>query len=241
MRPEGEARYLIVNADDFGLTRGVNQGIIEAHEHGIVTSASLMVRYPTAGEAADYARTHLDLSVGLHFDLGEWRYHNGQWAAAYQVVASSDPEAVEAELERQLARFEHLLGCAPNHLDSHQHVHQSEPSRSLLLGCASKLRVPLRDSSRRVSYCGRFYGQTAEGEPLPAGISHDGLRNIVRALAPGWTELGCHPGYAEGLDSVYLTEREEELRTLCSSETRQLLDEYRVELRSFRHLKSCGS
>ena len=54
----GAARVLIVNADDFGLSAGVNRGIVEAHERGIVTSASLMVRRPAAREAADYARTH---------------------------------------------------------------------------------------------------------------------------------------------------------------------------------------
>jgi len=45
-------RYLIVNADDFGQSQGVNRGVIAAHEHGIVTSASLMVRWPAAIEAA---------------------------------------------------------------------------------------------------------------------------------------------------------------------------------------------
>ena len=42
-------RHLIVNADDFGQSAGINRGIIEAHEHGIVTSTSLMVRWPAAG------------------------------------------------------------------------------------------------------------------------------------------------------------------------------------------------
>ena len=52
------ARHLIVNADDYGLTSGINRGIAEAHENGILTSASLMVRYPAAAEAAAYAKAH---------------------------------------------------------------------------------------------------------------------------------------------------------------------------------------
>src|SRR5579884_3453160 len=95
-------KHLIVNADDFGLTSGVNRGIIEAHEHGIVTSASLMVRGAAAKEAADYALGRAELSVGLHLDLAEWRYANGQWFAAYEVVDASDADAVERECERQL-------------------------------------------------------------------------------------------------------------------------------------------
>ncbi len=63
-------RYLIVNADDFGLSFGVNRGIIEAFEHGVVTSASLMVNWIGAAEAAAYARQHPTLSLGLHIDLG---------------------------------------------------------------------------------------------------------------------------------------------------------------------------
>ncbi|MGA2658858.1 MAG: ChbG/HpnK family deacetylase, partial [Verrucomicrobiota bacterium] len=55
-------RGLIVNADDFGLDPGVNRGIIKSHEYGIVTSASLMVRWPAAAEAAAYAREHPELS-----------------------------------------------------------------------------------------------------------------------------------------------------------------------------------
>jgi hypothetical protein len=65
------ARFLIVNADDFGLSEGVNRGIIEAHERGIVTSASLMVRNrPPRGGAIRANQPRL--SVGLHVDLGEW-------------------------------------------------------------------------------------------------------------------------------------------------------------------------
>src|SRR5437762_1183195 len=117
------ARFLIVNADDFGLSAGVNRGIIEAHERGIVTSASLMVRWPAVAAAAAYAREHPALGVGLHLDLGEWEYSNGDWVARYEVVPLDDAAAVAAEAGRQLAAFRGLMGRDPDHLDSHQHVH----------------------------------------------------------------------------------------------------------------------
>src|SRR4051794_39741974 len=83
-RERGEMqRYLIVNADDFGQSRGVNAGIVEAHERGVVTSASLMVRWPAAAEAAACARSHPRLAVGLHLDLGEWECRDGTWVARY--------------------------------------------------------------------------------------------------------------------------------------------------------------
>jgi hypothetical protein len=67
-------KYLIVNADDFRLSPAVNRGIIEAHEHAIVTSASLIVRWLAATEAAVYSREQPNLNLGLHRNLGEWAY-----------------------------------------------------------------------------------------------------------------------------------------------------------------------
>src|SRR5512143_125956 len=124
-------RYLIVNADDFGLSAGVNRGIIRAHEEGILTSASLMVRYPAAAEAARYALEHPRLSVGLHLDLAEWVYRDDQWIPRYQVVATDSEAAVAEEVTRQHESFRRLLGRAPTHIDSHQHVHRNDPVRSV--------------------------------------------------------------------------------------------------------------
>src|SRR5579884_523282 len=101
-------KHLIVNADDFGLSAGVNRGIIEAHEHGIVTSASLMVRWPATTEAAAYSRDHPDLSLGLHVDLSEWAYRHETWVPLYQVVPTDDITAVADEVLRQLTTFRAL-------------------------------------------------------------------------------------------------------------------------------------
>src|SRR5437899_5483213 len=105
-RPMLAQRYLIVNADDFGLSPGVNRGIIKAHEQGIVTSASLMVLMPAAAQAAAYAREHPSLSVGLHFDLGEWTYRNGNWECVYEVAPVDDRAAVARQADDQLAAFQ---------------------------------------------------------------------------------------------------------------------------------------
>ena len=57
-------RYLIVNADDFGLSHGVNRGVTQAHAAGIVTSTSLMVYGSAASEAAAYSRRQRNFSTG---------------------------------------------------------------------------------------------------------------------------------------------------------------------------------
>jgi len=137
-------KYLIVNADDFGQNPGVNRGIIQAHERGVVTRASLMTRWLAAGEAALYARKHPELSVSLHFDLGEWVYRAGSWVPVYTVVSLEDKPATEQELYRQVDTFRYLVGREPTHINSHQHVQMREPVRSIALQLCDRLGIPLR-------------------------------------------------------------------------------------------------
>jgi len=231
---------LIVNADDFGQSRGINQGVVIAIERGIVTSASLMVRWPAAAEAAAFARCRPQLSLGLHLDLGEWVYRDGNWNPAYQVVDTESAAAVAAELSRQLDSFRRLVGRPPTHLDSHQHVHRHEPVRSIVIAAAAELGVPLRDHTSTVRYCGAFYGQTGTGEPLPANITVEALVDVLAGLPPGCTELGCHPGIAEGTPSVYNRERAVEVQVLCDPAVRAAIATKGIRLRSFHYLAPVG-
>lgn len=226
-------RFLIVNADDFGLSDGINQGIIEAHERGIVTSASLMVLKPAASAAADYSRNQLRLDVGLHLDLGEWEYDGKGWAPVYRVVPLDEQAVVSQELERQLSEFRRMVGRDPTHLDSHQHAHRHEPVRSAALTLACDLGVPLRQFSTGIQYCGRFYGQTTHGLPLPEAISVESLMAILRDLPAGLTELSCHPGRTIGDTLSYGNERSTEVDVLSHPQVRSLLSSQGIELRSF--------
>jgi len=226
-------RELIVNADDFGLSHGVNRGFIECFERGIVTSTSLMVRQPAAAAAGAYARAHPALGVGLHLDFGEWVPKNGDWVPLYTAVPLEDEACVAEELASQLARFEELTSSDPTHIDSHQHVHRNEPLRSLVLAAAERLRVPVRDFSPIIKYCGDFYGQGAEGEPHPEILTVEGLTKIFSGLLEGVTELGCHPGYDDGLATPYRKERGLEVSILCSPEAREVLSTLGITLRRF--------
>jgi chitin disaccharide deacetylase len=222
-----------VNADDFGRSPGINAGVAESHERGIVTSASLMVRFAAAETAASYARAHPPLSVGLHVDLSEWTIQNGEWRPLYERVAEGDERAVAAEIDAQLAAFRELLGRDPTHLDAHQHAHRQEPAKSILLELATELGVPLRDFNTRIRYSGSFYGQTAQGEPTPEAISVDGLLATLSELSPGTTELGCHPAAVADFESMYLAERLEEVHTLCDPRISEALATAEIELLSF--------
>jgi predicted glycoside hydrolase/deacetylase ChbG (UPF0249 family) len=228
-------RRLIVNADDFGLSAGVNAGIVAAHERGIVTSASLMVDGRGAPEAARYARTE-GLDLGLHVDLGEWCYQDGEWSPAYERVEMSDATAIAAEIERQLGLFVELVGSVPSHLDSHQHVHLEDPAASIVAVIGRRIGVVVRDRGQMVRYEGGFYGQTGKGEPWPDGITRESLCAIVRELPQGVTELGCHPGLADTSGSPYGAERDQEVGTLCDPEIRALLEDLQIDLITFTDL-----
>lgn len=218
---------LIVNADDFGFAPGVNRGIIEAYENGIVTSASLMVNRPAAREAAALALSHPELGVGLHVDLRRWR-------APTRLV-----EALAGrELRGQLAHFRRLLGRDPTHIDSHHHVHRAEPFRPLFTELADELDVPLRHFSRDVRFCGEFYGHDGRGRPDEAAIQVDALVELLGTLGPGATELGTHPGYMDGLRDWYRAERVQEVRTLCDPRVREAVRRNGMELMNFRELSA---
>jgi chitin disaccharide deacetylase len=227
-------RRLIVNADDFGLSPGTNRGIVRAHEQGLVTSASLMVLGGAAGDAAAYARGAVRLSVGLHVDLAEWRYSAGGWKAVYEVVDLCDAEAVAREVERQLGLFRVLVSGDPTHLDSHQHVHRSEPVRSVLRRLAAELRVPLRGETPGIRYCGDFYGQTDKGEAYAAGITVESTLRLIGGLGAGVTELGCHPAAEADMQSVYAAERVVECDVLCDARVLAAVSGAGVILSSFR-------
>jgi predicted glycoside hydrolase/deacetylase ChbG (UPF0249 family) len=227
-------RRLIVNADDFGRSHGINRGVFAAHEHGIVTSASLMVRWPAARDAVAYARQATDLGLGLHIDLAEWMYTAGQWQVVYEVVDHGDFDAVRDEVWRQVEHFDHLYGAYPTHLDSHQHVHRTEPARSAVLAVAREMGVVVRDEDRGVAYCGDFHGQSGKAETVDDAITPDALTRIIGALAEGTTELACHPGLNDESGSVYAGERDAEVAALCDPAVRAAIEADGITLASFR-------
>jgi predicted glycoside hydrolase/deacetylase ChbG (UPF0249 family) len=200
-------RVLIVNADDYGASPGINEGIAEAHARGIVTSTSLMVTGAAAEDAVRLARAHPALAIGLHWDLDA--------EGPEPTVELGDAGAVRAELARQLVAFHELMGRPPSHVDSHHHIHREPDVIRVARELVAPLGVPLRGDGR-VTYVGGFYGQWESGVTDLHHVSPEFLIWILRnEVGKGWTELGCHPGHIRGdFSSPYLLEREAELATL---------------------------
>lgn len=116
-------RKLIVNADDFGRSSAINRGIIEAHERGVVTSASLMVLGEAFDEAVQLAKQHPRLGVGLHLDLDA--FFEVQHGAGH-LVRYKDPHVpmntILDSATHQIKRFR-ATGLFLDHLDGHHHCH----------------------------------------------------------------------------------------------------------------------
>jgi hopanoid biosynthesis associated protein HpnK len=140
-------RRLIVNADDFGFTAGVNRGIVEAHTHGIVTSCTLMANGRAFEDAVRLAKTVPLLSIGCHVVLidGEpvldakqlpsitaahssghasgARFRDGLKSFAARALAGRlNADEVEAEASAQIRKLQ-SAGISVSHLDSHKHTH----------------------------------------------------------------------------------------------------------------------
>jgi len=222
-------RVLVVNADDFGASDGVNRGIVEAHAHGIVTSTSLMVTGAAAEGAAALAREQPALGVGLHWEL------DGK--GAKPGIDLGDAPAVRAELVRQLEGFHELMERPPTHVDSHHHVHRRPDVGPIARELAETLGVPLRDDGR-VAYVGGFYGQWEWEVTDLHHVSPEFLIWMLRNdVAEGWTEIGCHPGYVGGgFTSGYLAEREVEIATLIDPRVRDEIDTLGIRLASYADL-----
>jgi len=212
-------KWLIINGDDFGASRGINRGIIQAHRDGILTSASLLVDRPASEAAAALAREHTKMRLGLHLELD-----------------AGDPDKVAVQCERQMARFQELTGERPTHVDSHHAVHYDARVLPHVLVFARQAGAPVRGHSV-ARHVGSFYGQWG-GATHPEQIGVEGLLRLLDAeVREGVTELSCHPGYVEpGFRSSYRIERELELRTLCDPRVRHAIRDRGIQLIGFRDL-----
>ena len=223
-------KYVLFNADDLGYSHGINRGIVEAHERGVVTSASMMVNTPATGAAVHLSREHPDLAVGLHVNFTN---------EAQRLIDLDDVDACRRELWAQYLRFTDLMGRRPTHLDSHQHVHRHEMRRPLFEELADAEGLQLRDRPP-VVFKGGFYAQWEYGVFDPEKVSLAALERILHEeLAGGIYEFCCHPGYFDpALVAVYHRDREHELKTLTDPALRPFLDDEVIKLISFAELPS---
>ena len=155
-------KRLIVNADDFGRSPGINRGILETHLRGIVTSTTVMVNFPDAAPGLERALTEAPrLGLGLHLTLTAGRPvsapehvrslldEDGRFvhiSARPAQMERFDPEHLQREVAAQVDRFVSLTGRPPDHLDSHHHAAYLHPaSLRAMLEIAAGYGIPMRN------------------------------------------------------------------------------------------------
>ena len=245
-------RTLIVNADDFGLTRGVSAGILAAHRHGIVTSTTVLVTADVDRAQLAQARDS-GLGLGLHLNLTLGRPltrtrslvdgKGGFVRDPRRAAAGADAREVLAEAEAQIRRFETLVGRLPTHIDTHHHVGLYPPVRDVVLGVARALGVPIRSQDAAARSRARSAGlRTTDhffGESGPDAY-WSGARTLahLRTLPPGVSEFMCHPGrFDDDLGySRYGRQREVEMAGLGTAGARAAAAALGIELRHFGQL-----
>ena len=153
-------RRLIVNADDFGLTSGVNRAILEAHQSGVVTSATLMANAGAFVQAVELAQSAPELGLGCHVVLVDGTplsnasqvsslLHNGnvqfhESLARFAVLALRrrlDAEQIEREVTAQIRKIQ-SAGITLSHLDTHKHTHMFPSVLKPILRAAQKCGIP---------------------------------------------------------------------------------------------------
>lgn len=288
-------RRLIINADDLGLTAGVNRGIAEAHDRGVVSSTTLMANGQAFEDAIALAQSRPRIGVGCHIVLvdgaplmnksdvrslldsrngaGDPRFREGiAGFGARALLGRLNADEIEAEANAQIRKLQ-AAGIAVTHIDSHKHTHLfPHVLRPLLRAAAScgvrAIRNPFeRIQGSQLAASPSLWKRWTEVGVLrslarqfreavqQAGISTpDGtlaivatgslnerlLRLMVKNLPDGTWELVCHPGYndadLQAIRTRLRESREQELRILTSSSTRDLLADHGIETISFRDL-----
>lgn len=192
-----EAARVVVNADDLGLHEAVNEGILRAHQVGIVTSASLIACGRAFEHALVQCRSCPELGLGIHLTLVEERPvspiekipslvdRHGVMPRTYSAFARGwvsgkiRERDVHYELEAQVKRVVES-GIRPSHLDSHQHVHCLPGVWKLTLNIAKKYAVPYV----RISTFESLWTQ-AETPLIPVIRAGVNLMALLRRLADG--------------------------------------------------------
>jgi predicted glycoside hydrolase/deacetylase ChbG (UPF0249 family) len=241
------AKYLILNADDFGLSPSINRGILEAHLFGTVSSTTLMCNMPGFEDAVALAKNTPTLGVGLHFNLtygkplsnrlnvpslinsnGYFSKNSRKWSA----------EHIFKELEAQFKRFL-AADLYPTHLDSHHHIHIDSPLvYNAMKRLAIREQIPLRLNPQIQEQNSSF--RCTNYLILDTYDAEDGITRLLgylQTLPDGITELMCHPGYVDDVVrtySIWTKGRELELNVFKDRRVVDKLFELDIQLVNFR-------
>ena len=235
-------KKLIVNADDFGFTRDVNEGIVAAHRRGILTATTIMATGSAFAHAVELSRENPELDIGCHLVLVGSEGFPATVPALLYAVATRRIRIYD-ELATQVRRILDA-GLQPTHLDTHKHTHLLPPVLDAVARISEEFRIPwVRRPllpSRALSKHGCRTTDHFAGFRMTGKYGTAELADLIRRLSEGVTEFMCHPGFCTAelrVASTRLKEsRQRELEALMSPKVRNALSEGAVELVNYRAL-----
>ncbi len=238
---------LIVNADDFGLSSGVNYGIYKAHIDGIVTSTTLMVTMPAVEEAKNLSKKAPNLAIGLHLNITL-----GKPLTSCHSLINNDgifykpkekpnqdlfnEEEIYLEFLAQYELFVKIMGKKPTHIDSHLYAHQKyKKALNAALKLSNEKKIAIRN------YENDCYEKTVFIDNFKFQKNKDLKQILIEKLRNNSKnnqtyELMVHPAYLDQFvlkNSSYTIGRTIELEILISDEIKQLINEQKIELVDF--------
>ena len=232
---------IIVNADDFGYSKGVNLGIIEAYRNGLVRSTTIMPPMPGYEHAVELAQKNPGLKVGVHLTLSTGKSlcethktitdSNGNFLNLKDIERKANAgelnlAEVEAEYEAQIQKVV-SSGIKPSHFDSHHHVHNLPGIVGVFLKLARKYNVNVRLYNKGLlvgDYIGIKAAKAFDDTFFGEGVSCDNLKSVIGARSDTSLEIMCHPAYVDQAlyaGSSYNIKRALELEVLTSDEMKK--------------------
>jgi chitin disaccharide deacetylase len=215
-------KFLITNADDFGYTRDVNEGIIHAHRQGILTATTLMATCAAFDHAVGLARENPTLDVGVHLVLVGSDGFPPTVAQLIRQIAVGRIRIYD-ELAAQVRKVQNS-GLQPTHLDTHKHTHLLPPVLNAVARIASEFKIPWvrrpfdlplhgggvpwqrQAVSRTLGFARAGFHRVLKrhqcrttdhfaGFQLTGHYDATELARLIRGLPEGSTEFMCHPGF----------------------------------------------
>ncbi|TLG77076.1 chitin disaccharide deacetylase [Culicoidibacter larvae] len=244
-------KKIIVNADDFGLTKNVSNGIVEAWKNGIVTSTTMMMNL---GESTDYAielaKKYPDLPIGVHLNIRMGKPltegltnivdENGDlYKQNLQDLAGYDLNEVEQEYRAQIKKF-YAAGLVPTHIDSHHHSHGVPGIDDVTLKIAKEFDLPIRPlfTEGKAAAAGIQSPDTMIGDFYQEGVSVQGLIDSINELPDDIVvDIMTHPAVVDDeLRSIssYSDYRTKEVEVLTDPELMDFINENNIQLTSYR-------
>ncbi|MBF2502684.1 carbohydrate deacetylase [Listeria marthii] len=243
---------LIINADDFGFTRAINYGIIDAHNLGVLTSTTLMVTMPAFEHAVELSKQTPTLGIGLHLNLTLGKPMTNGASLVDETGEMIKPkfimpdypyveEEVYQEFKAQYQRFVQFMKKKPSHLDSHlfsTDIYQAAINAAKRL--AEEVGIPLRNHDTNGFEHVEFMWEKPLEIPYGAYENLDYIYDYASSiLCYDYVEIMTHPGYLDSFileNSTFSMPRANELESLISTRMRQFINDNIVELISYHDI-----